>query len=504
MSAFMEWIGWHGAPGDYPIVMAALGAALLTLVVARGVVRRTRLGSRLDAAITLIGCGTILVAAQVLAPEGVAGFARWARALAAAAFAIAGVRIALVLIVDLYLRQRKGYAPSAIFRDVAGLLVYFVIVLVILHAMLDINLASLVATSAVLTAVIGLALQDVLGSVISGLVLEAEASFTAGDWVKVGAFEGEVRETGWRTTRLRTRFNEVIVLPNTYLAREPLVNYSRPDPRHRDGVRFEAGYEIPPNTVKQVAGAVLAADPAVAADPPPEVHTGQYNPSGIEYAARFWTADFANLIHTRDRILTNLWYALQRGGVRLPFPTTDLVIHSSLPAPPFAGGDVITALRRVPLLTPLHEEELQALAATARRLPFGQGEAIVREGDPGDSFYLIEGGEVSVSIGAAAGPRVIDHMRSGDCFGEMSLLAGEPRSATVTADGDVVVLEIDRRAFEKILVANPRLLEPISQIAAHRQETQRTERAAAAVLPSFAQDPAAQHVLRRIRSFFGL
>jgi CRP-like cAMP-binding protein len=385
------------------------------------------------------------------------------------------------------------------------LVAYFIIILLVLRATLDINLASLIATSAVLTAIIGLALQDVLGGIISGLVLEAEEPFANADWVKIGAYEGQIVETGWRTTEIRTRDNELVVLPNTYVAREPLVNYARPDPRHRDKLHFEAAYEAPPNAVKDAVLEVLRGDPSVLRDPEPDVHTAQYNASGIAYTARYWITDFAHLLDIRDRLMTNIWYAFRRHAIRIPFPATDLFIHSSAPVAAIEEGDVAIGLKQVPLLGPLTSQELELLARQVRRRLYARGEAIVREGEPGDSIYLIERGVVSVIIGTSGGNgHVLNRMSAGDHFGEMSLLTGEARSATVMADCDVSVLEVSRAAFEQILVANPALLEPISQIAAHRQEAQQISRRAQLAIPPFAQDPAAQRLRQRIRSFFGL
>jgi len=500
-----DW--WSSATQSPLRTETLLALAVVALLALRVSLHRSRIGRRLDAGLTLLLIGLLALGlATGAAAEGVEAIVPYARAVFAAALAIAAVRIVLVLIVDVYLRERQHLKVSAIIRDSAGIVAYFVIVLTVLRAMLDINLASLITTSAVLTAIVGLAFQDVLGSIISGLVIQAEEPFRPDDWVRVGAFEGQVVETGWRTTEIRTRNNEVIVLPNTYLAREPLVNYSRPDPRHRDIFHFEAAYEAPPNTVKEAVFGVLRRDASVLAEPEPEVHTTRYNPSGVEYEVRFWLTDFANLLRIRDRVTTGIWYALRRAGVRIPFPATDLFVHTAAPTSPLEVGDVAGALARVPLLEPLAAGELAALATQVRGLPFARGESIVREGEPGDSFYLIERGTVAVTIGGSdrVDAHTINHMSAGDYFGEMSMLTGEPRSASVVAETDVAVLEVGRAAFELILVANPALLEPISQIAAHRQEAQQASRRAHPVIPPFAQDPAAQRLRQRIRAFFGL
>ena len=497
---------WWRTAGDSPLrTETVLVIVIGVVVVVRAALHQSRVGRRLDSALTLLVIGLLALAGGFAATaEGVEALTPYLRALAAAALAIATVRIAMVLLVDIYLRERQHARVSAIVRDSGGLVAYFIIILLVLRATLDINLASLIATSAVLTAIIGLALQDVLGSIISGLVLEAEEPFERADWVKIGTFEGQIVETGWRTTEIRTRDNELVVLPNTYVAREPLVNYARPDPRHRDKLHFEAAYEAPPNTVKDAVLEVLHGEPSVLRDPAPDVHTAQYNASGIAYTARYWVTDFTHLLEIRDRLMTNIWYAFRRHGIRIPFPATDLFVHSSAPVAAIEEGDVAAGLKQVPLLSPLTAIELERLARQVRRRLYARGEAIVREGEPGDSIYLIERGAVSVIIGTGGNGQVLNRMAAGDHFGEMSLLTGEARSATVMADSDVSVLEVGRAAFEQILFANPALLEPISQIAAHRQEAQRVSRRAQLAIPPFAQDPAAQRLRQRIRSFFGL
>jgi small-conductance mechanosensitive channel/CRP-like cAMP-binding protein len=506
VGADMQMRDWWLAATQSPVrtemlLVIAIGA----LLVLRALLHRTRVGRRLDTGLALLIVALLALAvATAAATQGAEAVVPYARAVFAAAFAIAVLRITIVLLIDVYLRESHRLYVSAILRDVVALGAYFLIILVVLRATLDINLASLIATSAVLTAIVGLALQDVLSSVISGLVLEAEEPFRANDWVRVGSFEGQIVETGWRTTEIRTRNNELVVLPNTYIAREPLVNYLRPDPRHRDIFRFEAAYETPPNAVKEAILSVLRSDPSVLNMPEPEVHTFAYGASAIEYSVRYWLVDFAALLEIRDRLMTKVWYAVRRAGVRIPFPATDIFVHTENPTSPLEAGDIGAALSGVPLLAPLTGEEIARLATQISRLPFACGEAIVREGEPGESFYFIERGTVAVTIGTGDGTRTISHMGPGDYFGEMSLLTGEPRSATVVAETDVAVLEIERGDFEHVLAANPALLEPISQIATHRQAAQLETRRAHPVMPPFAQDAAAQRLLQRIRTFFHL
>jgi small-conductance mechanosensitive channel/CRP-like cAMP-binding protein len=500
-------MAWLQELSAYPILDAFLcvGLALAALVL-RQLAHRSRLGKRLNASFTLIVVGLLVGALGICVRlAGFPGAAPYFDAALFGALAIGLVRTALTVFVDFYLRQREGAIVSAIIRDVASVIAYFVVIVAVLRTTLNINLPSLVATSAVLTVIVGLALQDVLGNLFSGLVLELEAPFAHGDWVRIGSFEGTIEETGWRTTKIRTRVNELVTLPNAMLAKEAVVNYSRPDPRQGETLHFEAAYEAPPNLVKDVVAEVLRDDPDVVRSPLSEVWLDHFGESGVGYAIRYWITNFAARERIRDRIQSNIWYALRRANVRIPFPARDIFVHRGAHAARAVDhADLMATLRQVPLLAPLDDAALGRLAARVRRLTFGQGEVVVREGDQGDSFYVIERGAAEVTLRGRA-ERTLDDLGAGSFFGEMSLLAGEPRTATVSAATDLDVLVVDREAFRDIISADPALLGPLSEIAARRQaateEQQRLLEARRAEVPDGQQ---AQRLRERIRAFFRL
>ncbi len=487
---------------EHPLWNATAWVVVAGLVLAlRGLARRGRLAHHLDRSLLLIAAGIFVGGIAILANlAGAQGAAPYFDAVVLSLLLLGGARLPLTLFVDLYLRERKGAAVSAIFRDAAGLLVYFIVIVVVLRTTLDVNLASVIATSAVLTAIIGLALQDVLNNLFSGLVIEAEAPFARGDWVRVGNFEGTVEETGWRTTKLRTRVNELVTLPNSFLAKEAIVNYSRPDPLYGDTIYFSAAYEAPPNVVKEAAMSVVLAHPSVVRDRLSEIRVHAYADSSITYAIRYWIRDYAGLEIIHNEILSNLWYALRRAGVRIPFPVRDVFLHQ---AQPQALADARPWLRAVPLFAPLVDEDIGRLAERVRRSTFGVGEAVVHEGEAAQSFYIIESGTAEVTVRLAGSPSVVGSLRGGGFFGEMSLLTGEPRTATVRATSDLSVLEIGRDCFRDILVANPAILEPVSEYAAKRQAVQdeRRREASTSTVSSQAQ---VQRLRERIKHLFGL
>lgn len=491
----------------HPVAGAIFCVLLALLALAlRQLAQRTRLGPRLNASFALMATGLLFGAVGVVAQVyGMSAAVPYLNAVLAGAVAIGAVNAALTLFVDFYLRQREGAVVSAIFRDIASVVAYFIVVVIVLRSTLDINLASLIATSAVLTVIVGLALQDVLSNLFSGLVLELEQPFSRGDWVRIGAFEGTVEETGWRTTKLRTRINELVTLPNALMSKEAVVNFSRPDPRFGDTLPFDASYETPPNEVKAAVLRALASFPEVLRTPAPEVRVDEYRDSSIHYALRYWIMDFAHREEIRNAIMTDLWYALQRAGIRFPVPTRDLFIHTAPAIAPFNAADLVPILRQVSLLAPLDDAALVRLAQHVGRQHFGSGEVVLHEGDPGDSFYVIEHGAAEVILGHDGAARTVGRLRAGEFFGEMSLLAGESRSATVRAATDLALLVIGHAAFKDILTANPHILEPLSEIAARRLALQQEHRRSRE--EALAGAPDAQGALRlreRIKAFFGL
>ena len=479
--------------------------ALLALAL-RQLAHRSRLARRFDGPLSLIAFGIFVGGLAILAR--LAGFASatpYLDAVILGALAIGGVRVVLTVFVESYLSRRESALVSAIFRDIASIVVYFVVIIVVLRTTLDINVASLVATSAVLTAIIGLALQDLLSNLLSGLVIELESPFSPGDWIRVGTFEGTVEETGWRTTKVRTRINEIVTLPNAMLSKEPVVNYSRPDPLYGDTLRFEAAYEAPPNLVKETLMHMLSADAQVASAPQPEVRVDRYNDSGVGYAVRYWITEFGELERIRDRLMTNLWYALRRAGIRIPFPARDLFVYTGTEGAGVAPApDIARVLRGVSFLAPLDDGELAHLAVGVRRQSFGCGELVVHAGDVGDLFYVIERGVADVVLDDGAQTPVLDQLHAADFFGEMSLLAGEPRTASVRAATDLVVLVVDREAFRDIIMANPALLAPLSELVARRHAAQHERRLAGMRSVEPIDMHAAHGIRERIRRFLGL
>ncbi len=327
----------------------------------------------------------------------------------------------------------------------------------------------LVTTSAVSAVVLGFALQDTLGNAFAGLAIQSEKPFHVGQWVKVGDnHEGRVAEVTWRATKLRTKAGNFVILPNNVVAKEAIVNYSEPAAPLRLEVEVGASYLAPPNQVKAAMMGAIRHSSRVLAAPAPEVLLVAFDASAIAYRARFWIDDFGADELARDEVRTAIYYSFQRHGIEIPWPLQ--VQYEREWVEPDVNKKVEEEeelLASVDLFATLPPEMRNQIARSAPMSVYGSGETIVRQGDEGQSMFIVLSGTVSVVLQPSR--EEVARIERGGYFGEMSLLTGEPRSATVLAVGDVVVVEIGAELFRRLGAIHPEAIEKIGMAAMVRR-----------------------------------
>ncbi len=355
----------------------------------------------------------------------------------------------------------------------------------------------LLATSAVGAVIMGFAVQDTLSNFFAGLALQIDRPFKPGHWIEVGAFQGRVKEITWRATKIQTKAGNLVVVPNNIIGKEAISNYSEPIAPTRLFVEVGAGYQHPPNVVRDAIMVAMRRCPRVLADPRPDVIMTDFGASALIYHARFWVSDFSQDGRARDEVRTAIWYEFNRRQIEIPWPIQ--IEYSREEAPrdtPDRRALFARRIGEVAVLSSLPEEARHALAAAAVERLFARGEAVVTEGEAGASMFLVLEGSVAVTVGADR--REVAVTTAGGYFGEMSLLTGEARTATVTAREDTTVLEIPADAFGAVIRSSPALLEAVAQAAAARRQALESVRSAegAAVAPHAAS------MLERMRRFF--
>ena len=421
-------------------------------------------------------------------------------------FALALIQSLTLLLVQFMLVKRLGVTIPGVVADVALIAVFLISALLIVYYETDLNITGLFTTAGVVSIVIGLALQDTLGNIFSGLALEMEQPFKAGDWVSWGDFEGVVIDVGWRSTQFRTRNNDLVTVPNSTLSKESFINHSTPSRISGRTVEIGVHYRHPPAVVKRVLLEACREVDEVLDKPQPLCRLKDFGDFAITYQVKFWIKDFAAVLDIEESYRTVVWYAFQRHGIEIPFPIqTEIQVQPPEEEVQKAAAveDVLERLRDVEFLSPLSEEELRTLAKRTKLHDYYTNETICRQGDEGDSFFLIHDGEVVVSVSRNGREQEVARLTPPSFFGEMALCTGEPRSATVRALKPVRLLVIDRDIFKSIIYANPDLATEMSHLLAKRHAELGDKRAMLDRSLQASHDETSRQILRRIRDFFG-
>ncbi len=415
-------------------------------------------------------------------------------------------RSLVVILLDVVVARRTARPSPRIFRDLSTGVVYLFVGLLALRAV-DVEPGSILTTSALLTAVVGLAMQDTLGNLVSGLALQLQRPFDVGDWVELddGHHTGKVTEVTWRATTVMTLDQVEVILPNAGLAKASIRNYSRPSPVARRRILVSISPASAPNDVHDVLASAAREVPGVLATPAPFARTKSFGESAIDYELLFFIDDFGSAHDIEGAVRDRVYYACARAGVEMPFPTRTLLLPQ---IDPQARREVerarrLAAIAAVPLLGPLPADSRALLAARAVSKPYGPGEIVVRQGDTSAELFIVDRGTVAVELPReGGGASEIAQLGAGHCFGEMGLLTGEARSATVRAKTRCDLVVIDHEAFHEVLAAHPEVVDGMGSLLATRQ----AEISAAAVSGERAPRPEerSRRLISQIREFFKL
>lgn len=447
--------------------------------------------------------------------------------------AVCGAALVLVALVlyslfDVFVLRRpwdpqRGPMAPALVRDVGRILVAAAALLLALTWVHEGSLGTVLVSSTVLSAVLGLALQDVLKNVFAGMALQMEQSLRVGDWLSIDGQPAVVVELGWRATRLRTNEGVELVEPNSEVSSRRLTVYG--SGRRPVGFGFRVGlpYATPPAEARAALLAAARSAEGAVESPPPQAMVRSYDDSAITYELRVFTREVAAIARFRDAVYSRVWYELQRAGIDVPFPVRTVELHDVARERGIEGERERSRRRALlgglDLFADLPAETLDNLVAAAREQHFDHGERLVREGDTGDSLYVLEQGRVVVSTsgdgeatiaagggGGASGTLQLAVLGSGDFFGEMSLLTGAPRSATVRADGGCRVLVLTKSDLAPVLQADPDLAELLCRAVERRQAATAAARAERRERrpERTAQRDDAVSLLGRVREFFRL
>ncbi|MEW6734953.1 MAG: mechanosensitive ion channel family protein [Acidobacteriota bacterium] len=493
----------------------------LVIIIAASLLRRLAVQEQkhIRAALMLFGLYLVcLPLSSILQLQGFATSADYVKLLGKIFRYVSLINLGSLFIFGVILPSIRLDAPR-IMRDTIMFISYVIMALSILSAR-GVNVSGIIATSAILTAVIGLSLQDTLGNIMAGLALQMEHVIKVGDWVKIDQYVGRVKEIRWRQTSIETRNWDTVVIPNSQLMKGQVLIYGRRENaplQHRQWIYFHVDFRYSPSEViARVNEALQAATiEHVAAEPKIHAILMDFKESYCQYAVRYWLTELAADDPTDSLVRIRIYYALKRANIPLSLPAHSVFITEENKKRQVRKQEReveqrLEAIRTIDLFRTINEAELRELAQHLRYAPFSRGEVMTRQGSEGHWLYIITNGRASVRVAAApsdngALEKEVAQLRIGDFFGEMSLMTGEPRSATVVAVDDVECYRLDKEAFQKILVARPEIAEDISHILAQRRiKLDAVREGLDLEAHSIHVEATQNHILGLIRGFFGL
>src|SRR5688572_1161422 len=419
------------------------------------------------------------------------------------ALVIAIVRFLGMLIFATTMRKSGQHEIASLVRTVLSIIIYIVAFFMIFQSQYpSVQLAPLFTGSAIIGIVVGLALQDTLGNLFSGIALQADRPFQVGDVISItNQGTGVVEAVSWRGVKIRTFQSKLLVISNSVLGKETIEVAPR-DNLNARLVYFNTEYSVSPTKTAQLIREAVRHVENVSNKVRPIVRIRNLGADGIDWEIKYWVEDYTKYNDTDALIRQRIWYALRRENIEFAYPTRTIhMVPKPEPVPVEAVTDKASeCLTHVPVFAPPSEEEISRLAPASVKRTFAPGEPIVRKGQEGRSMFVIGRGNVNVQIPGKDGHQVIDRLTTNDFFGEMSLLTGEPRSATVVADDEVDVLEIRKGALKPIFESNPELMESVVEIIEERKQLL----AANIHITEDGKPEPGPGVLSSIRRFFGI
>ena len=363
-------------------------------------------------------------------------------------------------------RPREG----KLLQDLLASLVYLAAVFAIIAYVFDLPIRGLLATSGVVAIILGLALQNTLGDVFSGLVLSFSQPYRPGDWISLdGGLEGRVIELNWRATHVLTGRRDLAIVPNSTIARSKIVNVSSPSSLHGVTITVQLDAQTAPSTGTEILEHAILNCRLIVATPAPTVTVKVINATYTECDITFFVAELAAAPRAQNQLFDLIFRHLAAAGIDLApaqnYPQGAGAAQASQPGK--TGPQRLLEL--MALFASLTRDERKALAATLTPVSYDQGATLVAPGAELHSLFLVGSGVLSVTRAGSNGEIELLRLGPGDHFGEIGMLTGAPATVTISVLRPATIYELAKDDLSPILEARPAVAQALCQALARRQ-----------------------------------
>ena len=377
----------------------------------------------------------------------------------------------LISVVRVFLIFERQPREGRLLQDLVVGIIYVGAILSVVAYVFNAPVGTLIATSGVFAIILGLALQSTLSDVFSGIALNLSKPYGVGDWLSLGnGIEGKVVETNWRATHLLNGANDLVIVPNSDLAKARLTNMSSPQQSHGITLTVRFKPDIAPSAMVEVMRTVLLSGNSILSTPEPAVLVKTLDARAVELELSFKVADIAAVGPARTEIFDLIYRHAKAAGLELALP-------EGTPAPPPVkpGKDDVSRpgmarrlLDAISLFTSLSEEEKDALAQTMTRRGFRRNEVMAEQGSVPKSLMILRSGVAMVTRQDRGRDTELGRLAPGDFFGEGGLLTGAGEPGTVKALTNVIVYEVTQEGLASLLRDRPSMADELGMLLARR------------------------------------
>ncbi len=362
-------------------------------------------------------------------------------------------------------KKNKTKIPQ-LFLDIFRVVMVLFGAAIVLSMVWGADLGGLVTALGLGSFVIGLALQDTLGNLFSGIALVYEKPFSEGDYIEVEGQTGRVIEMNWRAIRMETREKELIVIPHLVIGQGTIKNFSQPTSIHIMKTEIGFSHQDPPNKVKEALLKTCYSTPGILHEPEPEVKTNAYEESKIVYEVEFAINDFKDHEDVMDEFMSRVWYTSRRHNLVMPM-TQMKVYHDHEMADKEKSKlhQLESSLKKLPQMLPIEKSNVNELMDGSEIQYFGKGEKVIQQGDPTGALYVILEGKAILEIADENNEMVvIGKLEKGDFFGEIAVFTEKFSSFSVKAQEDLKVISVSQNEVLEMVELNPRLAEHLDEM----------------------------------------
>jgi small-conductance mechanosensitive channel len=422
-------------------------------------------------------------------------------------------KILNIFLWESYQEKQKVVRIPNLLKQGVNVIVYTATIFIVLKLVFQVSISGLLTATGAMGVVVGLALKEIISDIFAGIIISLDRTVKLGDWVKLEIRAnsekiGFIADMNWRSVHLITSENVLIIVPNSLISNSLISNLSMPDHNKEMELTINFDFEVSSDRVIRVINAALFQTKEILQDPEPKVRISKVSYLGVEYKVKYWIeVSSIGPGKARGCVLKNVMYNLSQAGMTMSYPKSD-VFTATMPVRNLdIRKDRFELLRRIDLFNSLSPDEIAILAAGLKEIDLKKGEFIIRIGESGSSMYILVEGLLNVVIIDPKDNTEINvaQLKPGSFFGEMSLLTGEPRSASIWGVCDSVLFEISKDSITELLAHTPEIAETFSHkitemklkneyVFLHKHDAEKEH----------SQDKLETSILSKIKKFFNL